>query len=98
MGDIVIGHLSIGETGCVKGAITAASIEVRGRVVGSITARMVRLVATARVEGDMTLEHFEAEKGASFEGRCMKLRTAPADEALNVAMESEPDFEDAAAG
>src|SRR4051812_18846534 len=51
-GDLKVGHLSIGETGQVEGAITADAVEIRGRVVGTITAKAVRLYPTARVEGD----------------------------------------------
>jgi cytoskeletal protein CcmA (bactofilin family) len=81
LGDVVVSNLSIGETGCAKGTITAASIEVRGAVIGSISAKIVRLAATCHVEGDISHDQLELESGAWFEGRCMKLRTTPAAEA-----------------
>src|SRR5438105_902625 len=53
-GDLRVGRLSIGETGQVEGAIEAEAVEVRGRVVGLVTARSVKLHASAQVEGDIT--------------------------------------------
>src|SRR5215472_6141180 len=53
-GDLRVGHLSIGETGQVDGAIEAEAVEIRGRVAGTISARTVRLYATAQVEGDIS--------------------------------------------
>src|SRR5579862_9596074 len=48
-GDLKVAHLSIGETGQVEGAITADAVEIRGRIVGTVAAKSVRLYATARV-------------------------------------------------
>src|ERR1700733_1483718 len=53
-GDLKVGHLSLGETGQVEGTIEAETVEVRGRVVGAISARVVRLFATAQGEGEIT--------------------------------------------
>src|SRR3546814_8455247 len=53
-GDLRVRELTIGENGAVEGHIEAEAVEVRGRVVGTVTAKSVRLFATARVEGDVT--------------------------------------------
>src|SRR5947208_1394346 len=53
-GDVRVGHLSIGETGQVEGAIEADAVEIRGRVVGTVSARSVKLFASAQVEGDIS--------------------------------------------
>jgi cytoskeletal protein CcmA (bactofilin family) len=72
-GDLKVAHLSIGETGQVEGAISADAVEIRGRVAGTITAKSVRLYATARVDGDITHEQLAVEVGAYFAGRSVKL-------------------------
>jgi cytoskeletal protein CcmA (bactofilin family) len=72
-GDVAVGRLCIGETGAVEGAITAESVDVRGRVAGSITARQVRLFASARVDGDITHEELTVDAGAHFEGRSQSM-------------------------
>jgi cytoskeletal protein CcmA (bactofilin family) len=72
-GDLKVAHLSIGETGQVEGAIAADAVEIRGRVVGTITAPSVRLYATARVDGDITQTQLAIDAGAEFVGRSLKL-------------------------
>ena len=73
-GDVRLARVLIGESGSVDGAITADMIEVRGKVNGSITAKSVRLLATARVEGDITQEQLAIEPGAWFQGRCIQAK------------------------
>jgi cytoskeletal protein CcmA (bactofilin family) len=72
-GDLRVGHLTIGETGQVEGAITADAVEIRGRVMGTVTAKAVRLYATARVDGDITHGQLAIDAGAQFVGRSVKL-------------------------
>jgi cytoskeletal protein CcmA (bactofilin family) len=72
-GDLKLNHLTVGETGQVDGLITAEAVEVRGRVAGAITAKTVRLYATARVDGDITHAQLAVDAGAHFAGRSIKL-------------------------
>ena len=72
-GDLRVGHLTIGETGQVEGAIAADVVDIRGRVAGTITAKTVRLHATARVDGDITQAQLAIDAGAQFVGRSIKL-------------------------
>ena len=73
-GDVRVGRLSIGESGHVEGTVSAELVEVRGKVIGAITARQIRLFATAHVDGDMTHEQLAMETGASFQGRSLKFQ------------------------
>ena len=75
-GDLKVEHLSLGETGQVEGAIEAETVEIRGRVVGTISARVVRLFATAQVEGDITHAQLAIDAGAQFSGRSVRLGQA----------------------
>jgi cytoskeletal protein CcmA (bactofilin family) len=78
-GDVRIGKLTIGETGHVEGSIAAESVEVRGRIVGTLTAKQIRLYGAAHVDGDITHEQLSIELGAFFQGRSLKFqRPAPA--------------------
>jgi cytoskeletal protein CcmA (bactofilin family) len=88
-GDVRIGKLSIGETGHVEGSIQAESAEVRGRVIGSLTAKQVRLHGTAYVDGDITHEQLSVESGAFFQGRSLKFQR-PAAPAAIAAPETTP--------
>ena len=80
-GDVRVERLTIGETGRIEGQVAAETAEVRGRVIGAIIAKQVRLYSSASVEGDITAEQLAIEPGASFEGRSIKLqrpKAAPA--------------------
>ncbi|MBU4433486.1 MAG: polymer-forming cytoskeletal protein [Alphaproteobacteria bacterium] len=77
-GDIRVGRLTVGETGHVEGSVYAEASEVRGRVVGSITSKQVRLYGTSYIDGDITHEQLAMETGAFFQGRSLKFqRPAP---------------------
>jgi cytoskeletal protein CcmA (bactofilin family) len=86
-GDLKVSHLSIGETGQVEGAISAETVEVRGRVAGTISARSVRLFATARIDGDITHEQLAIEAGAHFAGRSLKAQAVQEQLSLPIAAE-----------
>jgi cytoskeletal protein CcmA (bactofilin family) len=76
-GDVRVAKLTVGETGHVDGAVHAEGIEVRGRVIGSITAKQVRLYGTSYVDGDITHEQLAMETGAFFQGRSLKFQRPP---------------------
>lgn len=89
-GDVTVGRLTIGETGVVTGVIHAESVEVRGKVSGAISARQVKLCASARVDGDISHAELSIEAGAHFEGRSLVLAPPAADAApapMSVAAE-----------
>ena len=71
-GDVTVTHLSVGEVGKIEGASTAESVEVRGRVLGSIAAKQVKLIAGCNAEGDISHEQLIIEAGAIFEGRSLR--------------------------
>ena len=73
-GDVRVSKLTIGETGHVEGTITCESVENRGRIVGAVTAKQVRLYASAYVDGDITHEQLAMELGAFFQGRSLKFQ------------------------
>lgn len=80
-GDITVERLSIGETGQVEGSITADSVDIRGKLTGTISAKQVKLFGTAHVDGDITHEQLSMEPGAYFQGRSLKFQrqiSAPA--------------------
>ncbi|QLQ14103.1 MAG: polymer-forming cytoskeletal protein [Brevundimonas sp.] len=68
-GELRVGRVIVGETGTVEGNIAAEYVEVRGRVVGSVSAKQSKLVSTAYLEGDITSEQLSIDVGAYFQGR-----------------------------
>ncbi len=74
-GDVKVNHLTVGESGNIEGKVEAETIEVRGRIVGSIQGKQIKLQATAYVEGDITHEQLAIDVGAYFQGRCLQRRS-----------------------
>jgi cytoskeletal protein CcmA (bactofilin family) len=78
-GDVRVGRLIVGETGAVEGNVSADYVEVRGRVVGAVSGKQVKLISTAYVDGDITAEQLSIDIGAYFQGRVLQgRREAPA--------------------
>ena len=84
-GDVKCSHLTVGESGNIEGKVEAETIEVRGRVLGAIAGKQVKLQATAYVEGDITHEQLAIDVGAYFQGRCLQTRRAEAPAATAAA-------------
>jgi cytoskeletal protein CcmA (bactofilin family) len=99
-GDVRVGRLTVGETGHVEGSIYAEAVEVRGRVVGALTAKQVRLYGTAYIDGDITHEQLAMETGAFFQGRSLKFQrpAAPPQSAPQQALAAPPVLETKPAG
>lgn len=68
-GDIKCASLVQGETSEVQGAVIAESARLAGRVVGSITARELVILKSARIEGDVHYDALTIEQGAEVDGR-----------------------------
>ncbi len=73
-GDVRVGRLIVGETGAIEGGVSADYVEIRGRVVGAVGGKQVKLVSTAYVDGDITAEQLSIDVGAYFQGRCIQGR------------------------
>ncbi|MBU2417915.1 MAG: polymer-forming cytoskeletal protein, partial [Alphaproteobacteria bacterium] len=85
-GDVRVGRLIVGETGAVEGNVSADYVEVRGRIVGGVSGKQVKLIATAYVDGDITAEQLSIDIGAYFQGRVLQgRREAPPANALKPA-------------
>ena len=77
--------LLIGEHGVVHATVKAATVVVRGEVVGDVTAtERVELKKTARVIGDIEAPVVVMEEGAVHDGACRMTGTTPAEALLPV--------------
>ncbi|RXZ64734.1 bactofilin family protein [Pelagerythrobacter rhizovicinus] len=68
-GDIACESLVQGESSVIEGAISAETARLAGKVSGSITARQLVVLKSARVEGDVHYDALTIEQGAQVEGR-----------------------------
>jgi cytoskeletal protein CcmA (bactofilin family) len=76
-GDIHVSRLVIGEHAHVEGTVRGGAVEIRGRVIGNVEGKAIRLLETAHVEGDITHEQLSIDVGAFFQGRCAQFRPQP---------------------
>ena len=57
------------EGSLIEGAITAERARLSGQVKGTIAARELVILKTARIEGDVSYETLTIEQGAAVNGR-----------------------------
>ena len=68
-GDIACASVVQGEGSVVEGAIEAESARLSGTIKGSISARELVILKSARVEGDVHYDALTIEQGAQVNGR-----------------------------
>lgn len=68
-GDISCTSLVQGETSKVSGAVEAETARLAGTVEGSITARELVILKSAKITGDVFYDALTIEQGAQVEGR-----------------------------
>ncbi len=77
-GDIACASLVQGESSEIAGAVMAQSARMAGTVHGSITARELVILASARIFGDVHYDSLTIEQGAQVEGRFAANSGSPA--------------------
>jgi len=68
-GDIKCASLVQGEASTIEGSIDAERARLSGKVKGTITARELVVLKSARIEGDVSYETLTIEQGAAVDGR-----------------------------
>ncbi|MES2491823.1 MAG: polymer-forming cytoskeletal protein [Pseudomonadota bacterium] len=68
-GDISCATLVQGETSVIAGAVTANSVRLAGTVKGSISAGVLVILKTARIDGDVSYDALTIEQGARVDGK-----------------------------
>jgi cytoskeletal protein CcmA (bactofilin family) len=68
-GDLTCSKLVQGEASTIEGAVVADSARLAGTLKGTITARELVILKTARIEGDVHYDALTIEQGASVAGR-----------------------------
>lgn len=88
-GDITCAALVQGETSEVTGNVRAESARLSGVVRGSIAARELVILKTARISGDVHYDTLTIEQGAQVDGR-LSPRGAAVIEPSDPAVSNEP--------
>ena len=61
----------LGESGVVQGHVYCESADISGRITGNIYCKeLLKLQASAKIDGDISTKRMVVEKGAMFNGQC----------------------------
>ncbi len=74
-GDISCAALVQGESSEVSGTVVADSARIAGRIKGSISANVLVILKTARIEGDVSYASLTIEEGAQVDGKFARRAT-----------------------
>ena len=77
-GDIACSSLVQGEQSTIEGSITAETARLAGAVKGTISAKQLVVLKSARLEGDVHYDALTIEQGAAVEGRFAPSARRPA--------------------
>mgnify|MGYP001139425944 CR=1 FL=1 len=87
-GDIACASLVQGETSEITGAIRAETARLAGHLKGSVAARELVILRSARIEGDVTYDALTIEQGARVDGRFSPRGAVAAEDASGIGGES----------
>ena len=87
-GNIFVSEMTINETGSVRGALEATSIEVNGHVEGKISADTIIIGKNAVIKGDIFFKNtLKTEEGADIDGYIKRVNNGKANTDEDVAIE-----------
>lgn len=84
----VQGNLVIAESAVIEGIVSATNVHMSGKVIGDLHVDgQLKLTSTAIMLGDIDVEKFIIDEGASFQGNCImsSLENIKEDNNLEVA-------------
>ena len=87
-GNIFVSEMTVKETGSIRGAVEATSIEINGHVEGKITADVVIVGKTAVIKGDILFKNtLRTEEGADIEGYIKRMNNGKSNSEEDIAIE-----------
>lgn len=90
-GDITCAALVQGESSHVTGAVTAETARLAGTIKGTITARELVILKSARIEGDVHYDALTIEQGAQVDGRLSPRAAKPVDHESHLVLAASQD-------
>lgn len=89
-GDITCASVVQGETSAINGNVKAETARLAGNVTGSITARELIILKSAKIDGDVHYDALTIEQGAQVEGRFSPREPAKGEDKAALANKDEP--------
>ena len=87
-GNVFVSEMIITETGSIRGALEASSVEVNGHLEGKITADTIIVGKNAVIKGDIFFKNtLKTEEGADIDGYIKRINNGKSDTEEDVAIE-----------
>ena len=87
-GNVFVSELTITETGSVRGAVEATTIEINGHLEGKISADTVIVGKTAVIKGDIFFKNsLKTEEGADIDGYIKRANNGKSNNEEDIAIE-----------
>ena len=87
-GNIFVSEITVAETGSIRGAIEAATVEINGHLEGKISADTVIVGKTAVIKGDIFFKNsLKTEEGADIEGYIKRINNGKSSSEEDITIE-----------
>ena len=87
-GNIFVSEITITETGSIRGAVEAATIEINGHLEGKISADTVIIGKSAVIKGDIFFKNtLKTEEGADIDGYIKRANNGKSNSEEDIAIE-----------
>ncbi len=87
-GNVFVTEMVVAETGSVRGAIEATSVEINGHVEGKISADIIIIGRSAVIKGDIFFKNtLKTEEGADIDGYIKRVSNGKANTEEDIAIE-----------
>ena len=87
-GNIFVSEMTVTDSGSIRGAVEAATIEINGHVEGRISADVVVVGKTAVIKGDIFFKNsLRTEEGADIEGYIKRINNGKSNSDEDIAIE-----------
>ena len=87
-GNIFVSEITVAETGSIRGAIEAATVEINGHLEGKISADTVIVGKTAVIKGDIFFKNsLRTEEGADIEGYIKRINNGKSSSEEDITIE-----------
>ena len=87
-GNIFVSEITVAETGSIRGAIEASTVEINGHLEGKISAETVIVGKTAVIKGDIFFKNsLRTEEGADIEGYIKRINNGKSSSEEDITIE-----------
>ena len=94
-GNVFVSEMIVTETGSIRGAIEATSIEINGHIEGKILADVIIIGKTAVIKGDIFFKNtLKTEEGADIDGYIKRTSNGKSNTDEDIAIEEIVDREE----